>query len=105
MHKRVRNTTTMCCSLCNAHSTRAGWSLEWRNSSRWTDVTLASTDRSHWLKRLSCGQTYQVRMRAVNQEGGSVYSHVISAQSLGGSMFSTSIYLLILVYAKSVNSL
>ena len=61
-------------------------------------VDVSSYTRSHWFTHLSCGQSYDIRMRTNNRERSSEYSEVISAHTLGGSK------LIICIYVYVVNS-
>ena len=78
--------------------------MEHSHGSDKNEVILGAGERSYWLRHLSCGQTYTIQMRAMNQEGTSGYSRVITANTLGGSKWFCCL-ILIMCHLFQSNSL
>ncbi|XP_067945844.1 cell adhesion molecule DSCAM-like [Watersipora subatra] len=68
----------------NGGSSYKDWLLQWRNSSKWNSVDIPGSKRSFWLRNLSCGQMYDIRMKAINEERGGSFSNITTIQTRGG---------------------
>lgn len=56
-----------------------------RSDGYWQTFAILGTQRTYWLEDLTCGQKYNIRMRAINKEGPSDYTKTLTAKTTGKS--------------------